>query len=165
MKKFLIVAGLAISAMTAGLADDIVKVTPPDSKPPEVKLPGNKGVAELLSDHLVEAELVEIVKRPCMHRTALCPDRCDHAKHLAIFKVTKYLRYDKPGQYGDEETHTIYVDVDPRHKPIQQPDDIIGKITALKKGDKVEIHWTHYYIKDDHGAYPERPIMSIKPLK
>ncbi len=165
MKKFFIVASLALAGITAGIANDIVKPIPQDCKVPEIKLPGNKGVAELLSDHVVEAELTEIIKRPCMHRTALCPDKCDHAKHLAIFKVTKYLRYDKTGEYGDEETYTIYVDVDPRHKPILQPDDIIGKITAMKKGDKVEIHWTHYYIKDKSGAYPERPIMSMKPIK
>ncbi len=158
------IAALALAGMVAQ-ADDVAQVVPESHQPTEVKLPGNKGVAELLSDHVIEAELVKIEKRPCMFRTALCPDRCDHPKHLAFFKVTKYRKYDKPGQYGDEEQEMLIVDVDPRHKPIQQPDDIIGKITALKPGDKALIHWSHYYIKDDHGAYPERPVMSIEPQK
>lgn len=121
--------------------------------------------AEILSEHLVEATFSGIIDRPCMFRTALCPDRCGHAKKIASFQTIKYLEYKLVGKYGDEKQEVFMLDMDPAHKPQFQSAEIIAEISKLKPGDKVRLHWVHYYMHDDKGSYPERPVLSIIPIE
>ncbi|MFR1411158.1 MAG: hypothetical protein ACLSUW_01830 [Akkermansia sp.] len=44
-----------------------------------------------------------------------CPDKCDHARDFAVFRIVKYLDYRKPGKYGDEKQEQLMVDVNPAH--------------------------------------------------
>lgn len=119
---------------------------------------------ELLSDHEAEAEFTGIIHRKCMFRTALCPDRCDHPKDFATFRIIKYLDYRKPGEYGDEKQETLMIDMDPAHKPMLQGADILKEISSLKPGDRVVLHWSHYYMHRNSGSFPERPVISIHLL-
>lgn len=119
---------------------------------------------ELLADHVAEVEYTGKMHRKCMFRTALCPDRCDHAQDFATFRVIKYLNYQKPGKYGDEKQEQVMIDMNPAHKPILQGADIVEKINALKPGDKLVLHWSHYYMHQGGNSFPERPVISIKPL-
>lgn len=119
---------------------------------------------DLLSDHVAEAEFTGIIKRPCMFRTSLCPDRCEHPKEFAEFTILKYVDYKKPGKYGDEKQDKLMIDLNPLHKPILQDASILKKIAALKPGDKVLLHWTHYYMHQGGSSFPQRPVMSIQPL-
>ncbi len=121
--------------------------------------------AEILSEHLVEATFSGIIDRPCMFRTALCPDRCGHAKKIASFQTIKYLEYKLVGKYGDEKQEVFMLDMDPAHKPHFQSAEIIAEISKLKPGAKVRLHWVHYYMHDNNGAYPERPVLSIIPIE
>lgn len=137
-------------------SSDSEKTDGPDGK----SLPSG----ELLSDHVAEAKFTGVIRRQCMLRTALCPDKCDHAKDFAAFRIIKYLDYRKPGKYGDEKQENLMIDVNPAHKPILQGAGILKKIAALKPGDKVVLHWSHYYMRRDSGSFPERPVISIRPL-
>ena len=104
---------------------------------------------ELLSDHVAEAEFTGIIHRQCMFRTSLCPDKCDHRK---------------PGKYGDEKQEKLMIDVNPAHRPMFQDASILKQVAALKPGDKVVLHWSHYYMHKDSSSFPERPVISIRPL-
>lgn len=119
---------------------------------------------ELLSDHVAEAEFTGIIHRQCMFRTSLCPDKCDHPKDFATFRIIKYLDYRKPGKYGDEKQKKLMIDVNPAHRPMFQDASILKQVAALKPGDKVVLHWSHYYMHKDSSSFPERPVISIRPL-
>lgn len=75
-----------------------------------------------------------MIHRKCRFLTSLCPDKCDHARDFAVFRIVKYLDYRKPGKYGDEKQEQLMVDVNPAHKPILQSADILKKISALNRG-------------------------------
>lgn len=49
------------------------------------------------------------------------------------------------------------VDVNPAHKPILQDASVLKQISALKPGDKVVLHWSHYYMHQDSSSFPQRP--------
>lgn len=119
---------------------------------------------DLLADHVAEAEFTGIIHRPCRFRTSLCPEKCDHPKDFAVFKILKYRDYRKPGKYGDPRQESLMIDTNPKHKPLLQDASILKKIAELKPGDKVVLHWTHYYMHKAGSSWPERPVMSVKPM-
>ncbi len=118
---------------------------------------------ELLSDHVTEAEFTGMIHRKCRFLTSLCPDRCDHARDFAVFRITKYLDYRKYGKYGDGKQAQFMMDVNPAHKSILQGAEILKKVDSLKPGDRVLLHWAHYYMRRDSGSFPERPVISMEP--
>ncbi|WP_197457909.1 hypothetical protein [Akkermansia sp. KLE1797] len=149
-----------IGGLVSRAVENPVAVPPASSDAPEAPLPSG----ELLSDHVAEAEFTGIIHRKCMFMTSLCPDKCDHPKDFATFWIIKYLDYRKPGKYGDEKQEKLMVDVNPAHKPILQDASVLKQIAALKPGDKVVLHWSHYYMHQDSSSFPQRPVISIKPL-
>lgn len=160
MKIHVSVLGLFLAAVFSALAgEDAIAVSPVPVENPEERLSSG----ELLSDHVAEAEFTGVIHRKCMFMTSLCPDKCDHAKDFAVFRIIKYLDYQKPGKYGDEKQEKLMVDLNPAHKPTLQGADILKKIAALKAGDKVVLHWSHYYMHKDSSSFPERPVISIEP--
>ncbi len=102
-----------------------------------------------------------ISKRPCMFRTALCPDRCGHSKEVARFKIVEYLDYTKPGEYGDEKQEYFYANININSEEDRQKKEFIDFIKGLKEGDKVKLNWDHIYVDNNGSRYPERPIRSI----
>lgn len=152
--------GLLLTAASASLAgESFLAVSPVSAENPERRLPSG----ELLSDHVAEAEFTGVIHRKCLFRTALCPDKCDHPKDFAVFRIIKYLDYRKPGKYGDEKQESLMVDMNPAHRPILQGADILKKIAVLKPGEKVVLHWSHYYMHRDSSSFPERPVISLEP--
>ncbi len=105
-----------------------------------------------------------ISKRPCMFRTALCPDRCGHSKEIAQFKILEYLEYTKPGEYGDEKQDKFYANLNINDEEDRQKKEFIDFIKELKKGDKVKLNWDHIYVDNNGSRYPERPIRSISKV-
>ncbi len=101
---------------------------------------------------------------PCMHRTSLCPDKCGHAKKVAIFKVLRNDGYEKKGEYGDakaEPNSEIYVDV---NKDVEgQSLETLAMIKELKPAAQVQLTQVHYYVTKDGSSYPVRPIVKIQP--
>ena len=160
MKKSILAVCLGLAGFWSVLAEDS-----PIAAPGRVNEQGDAELpsGELLSDHVAEAEFTGIIHRKCRFLTSLCPDKCDHARDFAVFRIVKYLDYRKPGKYGDEKQDQLMVDVNPAHKPILQGADILKKVAALKPGDKVILHWSHYYMHRDSSSFPERPVISIEP--
>ncbi len=102
---------------------------------------------------------------PCRHMTALCPDRCDHATSLAHFRVLRNEHYQKTGKYGDDELKegdTAMVDV-LRDVPGQDA-SVAQFISHLKPGDTVRFTLNHYYVQQNQGFFPVRPVVSIEKL-
>ncbi len=100
---------------------------------------------------------------PCMHRTALCPHKCDHAKTVAVFKVVRNESYKKSVVYGDEKAEAeslIRVDI---NKDVEgQSLKTLEKIQKLHKFDYVQLTQVHYYVTKEHMSYPVRPIVKLQ---
>lgn len=160
MKKSILVVCLGLAGFWSVQAEDS-----PIAAPGRVNEQGDAELpsGELLSDHVAEAEFTGVIHRKCRFLTSLCPDKCDHARDFAVFRIVKYLDYRKPGKYGDEKQEQLMVDVNPAHKPILQSADILKKISALKPGDRVVLHWAHYYMHRNSSSFPERPVISVEP--
>jgi len=119
---------------------------------------------ELLSAHETEATFVGIKDHKCMGRTSACPDQCGHSGKLAVFKITKYLKYEKPGEYGDPKQETFQVLIEDNMKNAKVSAAIREAIMALKPGDAVRLDWNHDYVSREGSKSPERPIVAISPL-
>ena len=95
---------------------------------------------------------------PCMFRTALCPDHCDHAKDVAVFKIKEYTKYEKLNKYGDDKTDEFLWDLKVQSDNNKLHPEYLKIVKTLKPGQNVRIHWTHFYITNDGASYPERSV-------
>lgn len=122
--------------------------------------------AELLAVNRVLAEYEGTHFHPCRHMTAECPDRCDHATHLAHFKVVMNMEYKKLGKYGDDKMtlgETAFVDV---QKDVPGQENEVAKvISRLQLGETVELTINHYYVQQGQSYFPVRPVVHIAPLR
>jgi hypothetical protein len=118
----------------------------------------------LLSSHDTVARFTGLKAHPCMGRTSLCPDRCGESGQLATFAIVKYLRYEKPGEYGDPQQEQFMVLVEDNIKNPKVPEAIRDAILALKPGDLVRLQWNHDYVTRDGSKFPERPIIKLSVL-
>lgn len=121
--------------------------------------------AEVLAEHQTISVFMGFQERPCMGRTALCPDRCGHAKKVAVFKVLNYVSYDKPGEYGDEKQTEFYVDMNETKPQLFQDKAILTEINKLTPGQVVVLNWEHLYVTDQGSKYPTRPVTLLEPVK
>lgn len=119
---------------------------------------------ELLALHRTVATFLRIEHKPCMFRTALCPDRCGHAKDVAIFQIDEYTEYEKPGQYGEEKQDKFYASLKENDDDGSQPKEFVEKIKSLQPGQKVRLGWDHIYVTDENGQHPERPIRVLEVI-
>ena len=110
---------------------------------------------EVLSSHRTKAVYEGVRHLPCRHRTSLCPDRCGHARDVAVFRITEYVAYEKPGQYGDAKATEFLL-------PLSQGEEVSAEILAvaqgLSKGDAVRLEWLHEYVTKDGSKYPRRRV-------
>lgn len=119
---------------------------------------------EILATNEVIASYVGTKHVPCMFRTALCPDRCDHARDLAVFNVLNYISYEKVGKYGDDKVSEFLWDTKPSSDLNRLHPEYLNALKNLKEGQKVKICWTHFYIHDDTGSFPERCVTHFEIL-
>ena len=121
---------------------------------------------DLLASNTVVAQYLGTVERPCYFRTALCPDRCDHAMKAAQFRVLTNEAYEQPGKYGDDKAaagNMLVVDV--KNDVPGQPEGMLEQLNSLKPGQVVRITQKHYY-GDMGGVHmPVRPITQLEVLK
>jgi hypothetical protein len=120
---------------------------------------------ELLSSHDTEASFVGLKDHRCMGLTSLCPDQCGESGKLATFMIDKYLDYKKPGEYGDPKQEEFMVLIENNMRNAKVTVAIRDAILALKPGDKVHLKWNHDYVTKDGSSYPDRPIVTLKPIK
>ena len=120
---------------------------------------------EMLSTHETIAEFQGLEYRVCQGKTGDCPEKCGSSGEFAIFKIVNYLKYEKPGQYGDPKQQTYRIHVTDFHrKPI---DEKLGPIISkLKKGDKVMLAWRHDYLTTESGSkYADRVVTKLQKME
>lgn len=116
---------------------------------------------DLLSLHETVAEFSGLEEKQCFHMTSLCPDECGHGGTTAVFTILKYLKYEKPGKYGDEKSDKYYVrPKDPIESTGITPEVKIV-LDALTGGDFVLLSWNHDYVHKEGSSFPERPITKL----
>jgi hypothetical protein len=122
--------------------------------------------ADLLASNTVTAQFLGMQERPCYFRTALCPDRCDHAAKVAQFRVLTNEAYEKPGKYGDDKAAAgNMLLVDARRDVPGQPDGMLQKLADLKPGQLVRLTQKHYYADLGNVLTPIRPVTELEVLK
>lgn len=119
---------------------------------------------DVLARHKVIAEYKGTEHHPCRFRTALCPDRCGHARDVARFDVVNYESYEKLGEYGDDKQENFFFNLNPNAEEDKIAQEFIDKIKPLKVGQKVRLTVEHIYVKTDSAQYPERPIRALEIL-
>lgn len=155
---FLIAIALTASAPAIDAAD---KQAAPKSA---VAAPAPEKQRELLSSHDTVARFEGLKYHKCMGLTALCPDRCGESGKLATFAIVNYIKYEKPGEYGDPKQEQFMVLVEDNMKNLKVPKAIRDAIIALKPGDLVHLQWNHDYVTQAGSKFPERPIKDLSPL-
>ena len=122
--------------------------------------------ADLLASNTVIAQYVGTVERPCYFRTALCPNRCDHAMKAAKFRVISNEAYEKPGKYGDDKADAgNMMMVEARQDVPGQPEGMLKKLAELKPGQVVRLTQKHYYADLGTVVTPIRPVTELEVLK
>mmetsp|Transcript_10309 Transcript_10309/g.21679 ORF Transcript_10309/g.21679 Transcript_10309/m.21679 type:complete len:133 (-) Transcript_10309:627-1025(-) len=121
---------------------------------------------ETLAVHETRSRFSGVVQMPCRHLTSRCPDRCNHGGAVAVFDVEEYVRYEKPGHYGDAEAKKFHVKL---NDPCQ-PKDAIVLLESLKGGEKVQLNWNHDYVTRTYenggsSKSPERPVTLLEVVE
>ena len=124
----------------------------------------NADTRELLSAHETEATFDGLKQHRCMGRTSLCPDDCGHSGTVAVFTITKYIRYDKPGEYGDPKQETFQTLIEDNRGNVKVAAAIRATLLGLKPGAAVRLDWNHDYVTRDGSKSPERVIVKLEPL-
>jgi hypothetical protein len=119
---------------------------------------------ELLSMHETVAVFEGVRAHRCMGRTALCPDNCGDSGTLAVFKIAKYLKYEKPGQYGDAKANRYQFMTADNKGNKKIGDEMFKTVSGLKPGDVVLLSWRHDYVTQNGCSFPERTVTFIKKL-
>ena len=122
--------------------------------------------ADLLASNTVVAQYTGTQYHPCRHMTALCPDRCGHANTLAHFRVLRNEHYQRNNEYGDEEMKVDDIAmVDVLNDVPGQDEGVATLISQLKLGDSVRMTINHYYVKEEQGFFPVRPVVKIERIR
>ena len=122
---------------------------------------------KLLSTHETEATFAGIEYRTCRGLTGACPERCGSSGEYAIFKIEKYLKYEKPGKYGDAKAKDRRIHISDFHKKPKGDPKLNEIIKGLTKGDRVLLSWNHNYVTRTYAngtssSAPERPITKLQ---
>jgi hypothetical protein len=122
---------------------------------------------ELLSTHETVAEFTGIEYRACRGATSRCPENCGSSGEYAVFTIVKYLKYEKPGKYGDAEAKDKRIRISDYHKKPAGDPKLNAIIKELKQGDQVLLSWDHNYVTKKYktgttGSFPERPITKLE---
>jgi hypothetical protein len=117
-----------------------------------------------LSLHQTVAEFQGLEYRVCRGLTSQCPEHCGDSGEFALFRITDYLKYEKPGKYGDSKQKVYRVQVsDYDRKPLKNP--WVEVIRELKKGDAVHLNWRHDYVTTKGGSkFPERVVTKLEKI-
>ncbi len=119
---------------------------------------------EMLSEHETVAIFKGAPFRTCRGRTTRCPNQCGHSGTFATFEIVKYLKYKKPGKYGDPKAKVHRVQVADNNKKPKVDAKIAKLIGALKEGDHVLLSWRHDYVTRNRSKFPERVITKLEKI-
>jgi hypothetical protein len=119
---------------------------------------------EMLSKHQTVAQFTGISYHQCRGLTSLCPDKCGESGDLASFHILKYLAYEKPGQYGDEQQKDYQFLVQDNMKKRKVSPELKAKIDGLQPNAYVLLDWQHDYVTKGGSKFPERIVIQLKPI-
>lgn len=112
-----------------------------------------------LSVHRTDAVYEGVRHLQCLHRTSLCPDKCGHARGVAVFRITAYREYVKDNpHHGDPEATEFLL---PLKEGEEVSADILAFAKALKAGDTVRLDWVHEYVRSQGASYPRRRVTQL----
>lgn len=115
---------------------------------------------DVLSTHETDAVFEGVRHLPCLHRTALCPDRCGHAKDVAVFRITAYRNYEKNNPYhGDPQAKEFLM---PLNEGESVAAAVLEKAKSLQVGDAVKLDWVHEYVRAPGMSYPRRRVTRLE---
>lgn len=155
MKKIMIMAACLILPLQA--AEEPNRPKRPDAAPGETR--------KLLSKHSTVAEFTGMQFQPCRHLTALCPDKCTHAGQVASFKIIRYLKYEKPGKYGDPKAAVFRTMVEDQLGNAKVSAATLRALKTLQKGDRVQLDWNHDYVTRNGASFPVRTLTGLIVIK
>lgn len=118
--------------------------------------------AKTLARHETVAEFQGTRYKKCLGLTSLCPDKCGESGTIAVFKIIKYLNYEKLGEYGDPKCEQFIFMTEDNMKNQKVPTNIRDTVVLLKEGDIVLLSWNHDYVMIDGSSGPERSITKLK---
>lgn len=123
--------------------------------------PGPAPRVDVLSSHETDAVYEGVRRLPCLHRTSLCPDRCGHARDVAVFRIAAYRKYDKVNpHHGDPQAAEFLM-------PLTVGEEVsaeqVGFAKGLRAGDAVRLDWAHEYVRRDGASYPRRRVVRLAP--
>ncbi|KAI9008533.1 hypothetical protein DFJ74DRAFT_711640 [Hyaloraphidium curvatum] len=103
----------------------------------------------LIAEHDTISEFEGIKTTPCRFRTALCPDKCGHAKEGALFSIKSYNN-----KVDNEETKVGFevADIDA---------ESLAVLKGLKEGDSVHLVWKHEKVETPTFSGGERTITKV----
>lgn len=95
-----------------------------------------------------------------------------------MFDVKKSLKYEKPGQYGDDQATTFHFSMTDKFNDAEpeehQKEQMAFRelISHLSPGDHVLLNWRHDYVHRTHtengqeykSSSPERPITKLEKI-
>lgn len=119
---------------------------------------------EMLSKHQTLAQFTGISYHQCRGLTSLCPDKCGESGDLASFRILKYVAYEKPGQYGDEQQKDYQFLVQDNMKKRKVSPELKATIDALQPNTYVLLDWQHDYVTREGSKFPERTVIQLKPI-
>ena len=119
---------------------------------------------DLLSVHETVATYDGQVNQTCFFMTSLCPDRCGHGGKTEVFTIIKYLKYEKPGEYGDPRSDKYHVRQSDPLDHTGLTDDRKDVLKGLVTGDYVLLSWNHDYVHRGGCSSPERPMTKLEKL-
>lgn len=119
----------------------------------------------ILAEHRVIARYEGIEYQVCRGRTERCPETCGDSGERAVFTVTEYLHYAKPGQYGDKQQTEYRVQVSDFNRNRIGIKELNAVIAELTPGDSVLLEWNQRYGEVSPGVTASvRPVLHLKKL-
>ena len=122
-------------------------------------VPAVAPAVDVLSTHRTDAVYEGVRHLPCLHRTALCPDKCGHARDVAVFRITSYREYVAGNpHHGDPKAAEFLM-------PLKEGDEVSSETLAFAKGlqvgDAVKLEWVHEYVRSQGASYPRRRVTQL----
>lgn len=120
----------------------------------------------MLASNTVVAKYMGVRDIPCRFMTADCPDRCGHARKVALLHVISNEHYSKLSEYGDakaEAQNVLMVDIN--NDVPGQPKTVLEHVRNLKDGELVRLTLCHYYAEIDNAHIPIRPVIRMETLQ
>ena len=124
-----------------------------------------KDKEKLLSKHETIAVYEGSSYRLCRGRTGRCPKACGQSGEFAKFKIVEYLKYEKPGKYGDGKQTNKTIQISDFDKKPKGDPKLLAVVKTLKQGDRVLLNWRHDYVTRNGSSFPVRPITKLEKEK